>query len=225
MKFFNYLLVFVSFLLFFASLLISIATDDIVRLSLWTKAIIIAAMLILYILVEASKNYQISKKTKENIIKAILSKVDELNYLTGAPQRIRANIFRQQKAGWHSKVKAGYKICYQYNMDSHGDRDLYIPVNMGVTGEVFRTRVPLFSTSQNFRHTSSYRLPGEILAKVPSDVEWIYSIPVKYKNGNVMMTLTIDGTQSTSNIREDEQAIERVANKIVRDLQQIVFTP
>lgn len=221
MKHFNYVYFAIIVVLFLITTVISVS--DIQNLSFLIKATIVATLTTLFIISEFWQNKKIAKKTESKIIKALLSKVDELFVFSGAEQNVRANIFKKSKGkDKDGKKTDGYQIIHQYNMDSNADRDMFIPINMGVTGEVFRTNTPLFSKRQQFRGNASYRLPSYLLDGVPENINWIYSCPIKSKKGKVQMTLTLDGDAIITTTQQ-EQEIKDVAKKIIDNLNKIVL--
>lgn len=174
-------------------------------LPITTKWAFIIIVTVLYCLNEYFKNLEITKNANKKIIKALLARVESLKQFNRG-QRLRSNIF--------CKVNGGYKLIHHYNMDNNNDREITIPENMGVTGEVFRTGIQEIGNRDEL--ASKYRTPPDIIAKAPSDLQWICSTPIKDKNDRVIYTLSIDGNIDCVNDFDD---IKTHASQLAEDLK------
>jgi hypothetical protein len=159
----------------------------------------------LYIIGEVVKSKAIKD---EQIITSMLARVEELKFID-VTQRLRANIFKI--------VKRGYRLECSYNMRDHKDKDLFIPENMGITGQVFRTGVQQIGNKQQvFPPNSEYKIPEEMIGKVPPDMEWICSTPITNKKGKVIYVLNFDGNKPSDGKFPD---IMKLGNKLAEELK------
>jgi hypothetical protein len=209
-------------------------------LNLRIRSFIGIFLIILYFIIEVMKHAEISRKTTrmmtasktamekiiqhllsvinkhdspkddmERIIQNVMERVRELDYLSPG-QSLRANIF-------HRKLAADtYEMIYQYNMDGASDRGLVIPLNMGVTGEVFRTKTQKIVAKKNFYGVAPYRLPNDLIQKVPNDLQWICSTPIINDKGDVIATLSFDGDRDCEH---EFETIAELANTLVLTLK------
>jgi hypothetical protein len=156
-------------------------------------------------------------KTKNEFVNKMLTSIDQFKRFD-PKQRLRSNILF---VCYDSDKNVGkYRIRYSYKMDVFSDKLIEIPINMGCTGEAWRTKNQIWGDKKIIFSSSPFRIPDEELEKVPKDLEWVCSTPIVDRNGNVAAVLNFDGNRSLGNKQKDE--IKKHCQKIAEDLKDII---
>lgn len=162
------------------------------KFALYKKIVILIILLILFSslqLLQYQNQYQkISENVKEKLVIGALRTVNQLQQFM-PDQRIRSNIF------FFNAKKGKYYIKYEFNMDEHQDKNIEIPENLGCTGEAWRTKNQVFGDKNRIFEEGPYRIPLELLQKVPEDLEWICSTPIFNDIKEVIAVVNFDGNR------------------------------
>ncbi len=182
------------------------------NISIAWKVIIVFTVVVLYSINQFYHSKKMSEQIKAKLIFGILKSIEQFKHLIPG-QRLRSNIF--------FKKKVTYKIKYSYNMDEFADKNIEIPVNLGCTGEAWRTKRQIFGPKEKIFIGGEYKVPDEQLKKVPGDLEWVCSTPILNESGDVIAVLNFDGNRVLNPEQQDK--IKRHSLRISQDLQEILI--
>jgi len=199
-----------SIVLFGITTTISVLTLDI---KLIWKVIIIIIALVIFAIIQLLQARKIGERILGKIIRGDLKTAEQFRYMI-PEQRIRSNIFVE------NKKKRIYNIKYQFNMEGCQDNVIRIPLNLGCTGEAWRTKKQVYGDYSRIRAGGEYKIPDDQLALVPEDLKWVISTPIKDKNGEVIGVLNLDGNKEFSGEQKDK--VKRFCNELAEEIQKVL---
>ncbi len=172
------------------------------------KWFLMALAAVLYALNETFRFSELSRKELDEQIDQRLSCVQALQYLSPT-QKLRSNIFREFRR------ERLYRIWRHHNMARHDDLTIEIPFNRGCTGKAWLEKRQIWAGREKFMTPAEDRVPEEQAKKVPPDLRWICSTPIRHKH-KVLGVLNFDGNVD---MNEEQQArIEEHAQRVAHEL-------
>jgi hypothetical protein len=184
---------------------------DLDFLSLGARVTILLLAIVAFVFVDIVQGKSIAKEEREKLIRKLLASSSELST---QGMTVRANIFQAKQDG----PKPVHVITHHWNMDSHDDKNLEIPLNMGCTGSTWQSGKQNFTLRDHFKQDAKHYLPADQWAKVWKDMTWICSTPI-YKENRVFAVLNLDGdgNPDSDTIRRIEKKGQSLAS-VIEDL-------